>query len=558
MSTILVDSTAALSSALKTAQAGDTIQLAAGTYSGLSVSGVTIAGGVTITSADAAHPAVLTNFNIVSSQGLTFTNLEFFAQAPAGFAFQVNKSSDIHFDHISLHGTLDQDPVGDASGLQVMASSNVTITNSEFQQLGRAIGVSAANDVTVANNFVHDIRSDGMDFAAVGNVRILDNVLKDFSPLAGDHPDAIQFWTTGTTTPSHDIQISGNLILRGDGATVQGIFMGDEVGTLPLERVTISDNLIVGTGYNAIRVHGARELTVTRNELLTFTGDYKTFLLIEKADGVVSTDNKAVSIGYTTVTNLTQSGNVANGTVSDGGLSALKSWQASHPDDLAAIGSYVTIEAVRTGDASANAISGSAGADVVYAGAGDDSISDPAGVNYLRGEDGNDSIVGGYGFDDINGNLGNDTASGGLGDDWVVGGKDQDLLKGDDGHDIVYGNIGYDTCDGGVGNDIVRGGQQDDVLTGGAGNDWLSGDRDSDTLSGGAGADIFNTFGEAGLDRVTDFNLAEGDRVHLEAGTQYTVDQVGADAVITMVGGGQMVLVGVQLGSLSPGWIFGA
>jgi len=33
---------------------------------------------------------------------------------------------------------------------------------------------------------------------------------------------------------------------------------------------------------------------------------------------------------------------------------------------------------------------------------------------------------------------------------------------------------------------------------------------------------------------------------------------VGADTVIDMTGGGQMVLVGVQMSTLTAGWIFGA
>ena len=199
------------------------------------------------------------------------------------------------------------------------------------------------------------------------------------------------------------------------------------------------------------------------------------------------------------------------------------------------------------------------GSDVrVEGGALADTIAAAAGGNYLRGNDGADSITGGSGFDDINGNMGNDTASGGAGDDWVVGGKGNDLLFGGDGGDIVYGNLGDDTCSGGEGADIVRGGQQNDSLSGDAGDDWLSGDLGSDTLAGGAGADIFHTFGAAGLDRVTDFRLSEGDRVQLDPGTQYALAQVGADTVISMTGGGEMVLVGVTLASLTGSWIFGA
>ena len=95
------------------------------------------------------------------------------------------------------------------------------------------------------------------------------------------------------------------------------------------------------------------------------------------------------------------------------------------------------------------------------------------------------------------------------------------------------------------------------IIRGTAGDDSLVGvdTNGDDTISGGPGADIF---GEAGVDRVIDFSVAQGDRVQLDPGTQYTVAQVGADTVISMTGGGQMILVGVQMSSLPTGWIFGA
>ncbi len=211
------------------------------------------------------------------------------------------------------------------------------------------------------------------------------------------------------------------------------------------------------------------------------------------------------------------------------------------------------------GNAADNSLSGGAGFDSIFAGAGNDTISGGAGTSYLRGEDGNDSIVGGAVFDDIQGNAGADTESGGDGDDWVVGGKDNDVLFGDNGADLVYGNIGADTGDGGAGADTVRGGQDNDSLTGGAGDDFLSGDKGADTVAGGLGADIFHISADAGSDRVLDFNRAEGDRVHLDPGATYSVAQVGADTVITLASSSdQMILVGVQMTSLTPGWIFGA
>lgn len=201
-------------------------------------------------------------------------------------------------------------------------------------------------------------------------------------------------------------------------------------------------------------------------------------------------------------------------------------------------------------------LNGGAGNDTVLGGTGDDIIRDGGGSNYLRGNEGNDNLLGSTGFDDIHGNQGNDTVSGGDGDDWVVGGQDNDLQFGGAGFDLVYGNLGSDTLNGDDGIDWVRGGQQNDSLNGGAGDDFISGDRDNDTMTGGSGADVFNTFVGAGLDRITDFNVAQGDRIRWEGGApSYTVAQVGADAVISYGTGDQITLVGVSATSLSgTGW----
>lgn len=199
---------------------------------------------------------------------------------------------------------------------------------------------------------------------------------------------------------------------------------------------------------------------------------------------------------------------------------------------------------------------GMGGHDSIWGGGGADDLYGGDGDDYVRGEAGDDLIEGGDGHDDLHGNAGSDLIYGGWGDDWVVGGKDDDELYGEGGWDLVLGNLGHDYLSGGDGGDWLRGGQGNDEVRGGAGDDWLSGDRDNDTLSGGAGADIFHTFGEAGVDRVLDFNLAEGDRVMLDLGTTYSLAQAGLDTVISMGGGAQMILVGTTLSALAPGWIF--
>ena len=185
------------------------------------------------------------------------------------------------------------------------------------------------------------------------------------------------------------------------------------------------------------------------------------------------------------------------------------------------------------GNDSKNNISGGNGADTIEGGPGDD---------FLRGDDGEDSISGGDGFDDINGNRGDDVCYGGLGNDWVIGGQGNDLLLGEDGKDIVYGNQGNDSCYGGNDDDWVRGGGGDDLLYGESGNDFMSGDRGNDTVYGGAGADTFNLIAGAGIDRIADFNSAEGDRISIEGNRSYVLSFLSGAAIITTTDGSQMIL----------------
>jgi Ca2+-binding RTX toxin-like protein len=124
--------------------------------------------------------------------------------------------------------------------------------------------------------------------------------------------------------------------------------------------------------------------------------------------------------------------------------------------------------------------------------------------------------------------------------------KDLSLLRtGGAAAERIAGDVGSDTLDGAAGNDTLLGYGGVDRLIGGSGDD---------ILTGGTGADIF--VGSAGLDRVTDFNTAEGDRVNVDAGAVYSVAQFGADTVITIDGGGQMVLEGVTLASLPANWLY--
>ncbi|MGA0605396.1 calcium-binding protein [Phenylobacterium sp. VNQ135] len=214
------------------------------------------------------------------------------------------------------------------------------------------------------------------------------------------------------------------------------------------------------------------------------------------------------------------------------------------------------------GGAGNDTLFGSTGDDQFFGDDGDDWLMDTGGSNFIRGGAGNDFIDTSSSsnnrpaFNDLHGNTGDDTVMGGRAGEWVVGGQGNDLLSGGGEGDVVYGNLGNDTCYGDTGNDWVRGGQGNDSLSAGDGDDFVAGDRGSDTISGGFGADLFHAFSGVGLDRILDFNAADGDRVNLLAGTTYTLRQEGADTIVDLGGEDRVVLVGVQLGTLPAGWIF--
>ena len=194
-----------------------------------------------------------------------------------------------------------------------------------------------------------------------------------------------------------------------------------------------------------------------------------------------------------------------------------------------------------------------------------------------------DNLSGGNGDDRLYGGNGNDRLCGGSGQDLMAGGTGNDRLDGADGHDWLYGDDGNDTLNGGNGGDRLSGGNGNDSLTGGNGNDILSGDagRDqlignsgadrlyghanpdtlggagNDTLSGGAGGDRFVFQRGGGADRITDFSIAQGDKLalprNLWTDSKTAASVISAEARVTSAGvvigfddGGSVTLQGLR------------
>jgi hypothetical protein len=288
---VQIDNGSALLSALRTAHADDQILLAGGDYGRLKLQDIQIDGQVTITSADPGHPAMFQYLSISNSHGLTFSGLEIDVR-PGSLGIGVGRSSDIRFENMNVHGTVDGEYTRDGDGMTVRNSTNVTVANSTFHDLGSGITHIEGDGLVLSGNSFHDIRSDGIHGTRSSDVTIADNTFTDFHPYGADHPDAIQFWTNGDV-PASNITITGNTITRGDGGKIQGIFLGDESGA-GYKDVTITDNAVIGGMYHGIRLVNGDGAVVSDNLVVGYK-DMTSWIQVKDSSHFVAEDNQATS-----------------------------------------------------------------------------------------------------------------------------------------------------------------------------------------------------------------------------------------------------------------------
>jgi Ca2+-binding RTX toxin-like protein len=540
---ITVNSADSLRAALTTAKSGDKILLEAGNYGNVQLKGITINGEVTITSKDAGNPATLTGLTVTNSQGLAFDNLHLDYSKPwTVWNTQIVGSKNITLSNMDVHGSLDNNPQNDQSGLLVKDSSNVTIKNSEFHELDHAVSLSNNNGVRIEGNVIHDIRADGVISQGSSNVNVLNNAFRDFSPVSGDHPDAIQFLTRGTTAKAHDITVSGNIITRGDGAIIQGIFITDQIG-IGYDRVTVTDNVVVGGMYNGIMVANANGVVVDGNTIAAY-GDMGSYMRVNNSTNAKVTNNEAMLFNLEGTTGLTDTGNVKISPLTAAEIAKINAWLKATGDNVGDISTLPlpgnigptnpgtgTPDPIPTPDPdptpdptpnpdpkpdptpdpdpAPNPDPVPGDLTVVKGTSGADRLTVSGKVNMqLEGGAGDDVLTGGKGANVLIGGAGNDT--------YVIKDADDKVVESaNGGTDTVYASVNYKLTDNvenlklqegatqGTGNALandISGTTKADILSGLGGNDVLRGREGNDTLSGGDGND--RLLGDAGNDRL--------------------------------------------------------
>lgn len=502
---------------LSFAVSGDTISLEPGVYSGLSLRQIYFSGSVTISSRDPARPAVFADLSVRDSMGLNFSDLEFVADSENGvYPFEVLGSDRVHFSGIYAHGSLNGDPADDTAALMIRNSTNVSVTDSEFEQLWHGINFLDSDNVWIEGNAFHDLRTDGIRGGGTSDITVQYNSFTDFFPADGDHADAIQFWTSKTSDSAGDIVITGNIVARGYGGILQGIFLRDESGAFPFQHVVVTNNLVIG-GSN----HG---ITVTGNDVLV-AGNMVVPYLDQKSRISVSSETAKISDNLAPIyllngENVVPDGNRVGPALSGDQVDAIDRWADSYGLSMS-----VPSDVVGGDGNDAYAVATKADLVVELPDSGYDSVS--ASFNFTLPENvemlrliGQATVGKGNALDNrIVGNELDNVLSGAAGADRLDGRDGNDVLWGGADEDSLFGDAGDDRLEGGGENDGLWGGAGNDRLVGGAGNDWLDGGGGVDVLAGGAGADSFY-FSDLALeenDRVEGFSSLQGDRILLAA-----------------------------------------
>ena len=236
-----------LKEALRSAEEGDTILLAPGTYGALKLDGISdkqlaFAGKVQITASDKDHPPIFDSIYLSHAANVEFSNIVILHhwRAEEGIdtpAFLVEESHDIAVIDSKFSGGRavnsgpENDGFGIGGGMAFRRCSNISFLHNSISSFYRGATFGNTAHLTVADNELYDLSSDGFDFASVSDAVIARNYMHDFARAAAStaHPDMIQIWTAGTTTPTHDVEIADNFLDQAGGTWTQSIFMGNEL-----------------------------------------------------------------------------------------------------------------------------------------------------------------------------------------------------------------------------------------------------------------------------------------------------------------------------------------
>ncbi|WP_085802231.1 right-handed parallel beta-helix repeat-containing protein [Roseovarius aestuarii] len=253
---------AELASALSSAQSGDVLTLAPGSYGNCP----SIPNGVTIRGADPANKPEFSKFTINRRDGITLSDIHCRYTYKSGDSDSTNKfliqdSTNIKVLGCKFQGDFDGNGAGKGRGLRMWgANQNVLVERCEFVDWWKGLGVNGKN-ITIRLCDIHGIRSDGINTGSGENYLIELNYIHDFGTPGGasDHRDMIQ-----AIGGAKGITIKDNFFDQNNGLYAQGIWSDHNSTDSDL---TITDNVMIMSHTNCIAWISFSNGVVDRNQV---------------------------------------------------------------------------------------------------------------------------------------------------------------------------------------------------------------------------------------------------------------------------------------------------
>lgn len=164
-------------------------------------------------------------------------------------------------------------------GMNIRSSDGVTLENARVTDAYHGVMVGDSRNIVLRNNDLTGLRSDGMDVVGTSNVLIENNRFTDIRPHKatgskaagdwkdGDHPDAVQIWSTKDNPRVTDITIRGNTV---EGDTQGFNFFGPKHDGNA--RIRIENNAIHITYPPAISIFRCDDCSIRGNRVWRIAG----------------------------------------------------------------------------------------------------------------------------------------------------------------------------------------------------------------------------------------------------------------------------------------------
>ena len=290
----VVATTAQLSAALNAAVDDETIVLSSGDYGHHTISGRNFGSYVTLRS-EQPKGAVFQSLSVLNSSRLRIDGVRVSSPnngSQGSKVTNIENSHHIDFLNCETHGLVDDNYSGHY-GLFILNCQDIVIRKNYVHDVHNGIALFSTSRLTVVENHVDYIGTDGFKFAGLTDFLIENNISGGrYFPAPGDHSDFIQ----GQGSSTNGV-LRGNVHLpvTAGAATCQGVFVADGL----YDNIVIEQNIVCTGMANGIVIDGGPTTNniVRNNTLINAPGLVHdgTFIIIVGA----GTNSKNIVCGAT-------------------------------------------------------------------------------------------------------------------------------------------------------------------------------------------------------------------------------------------------------------------